>query len=580
MKVTFYKIVKTFKVIDKNNDLFSGVTVTGDACDEETIETYTTLVEAMVDFTMNSDYKSEVVDYGKSYGVKEYAIVEYEVDTDFIDPECGVDVNNCTTKDIVELSSCNSFDTLPGEEVVEYRLFTPMQFVVEIINQGTDETLNFVMFDRFKKANNFANDISLNNKEVYEYYGLGEYDVIAKAYFYDKKKVDFGDVRVWSNVDNYLTAIRSEEETNKVIEEIKDLKIDTHQFEDAVVEKEDGYSIHIHRFRHDGKSDRPNNDGPFVEVTIADPEADYRYVQFHDYDEDPYTNDEILELFENHYKEIFAELEYYDANQDGYINCLGRIGATMVADYDYYDSKDYNDREDLIAYRDYIDELVESLRYAVIGGIFEDREYKFSIYQSHDEVKKDMFERIFDEVKDFYKPWKLNLKLLGAHDDYIYVTAVFTDTREFDDKLVDEFKDEMRKFDNNKERYYYAYQDDCDKDGITVENLTYFEPKDLEETVNSIKNFFLKSFVENHIKEHNGSISIGLYIALKGNKEYEYTCLIEMRDKAIKLIHTAKNMPDIGGAFRSNFEELSQYVFEYERANKKYEEAKRKEENM
>ena len=211
MKVTFYKIEEFIRTVHDNN-LYAGVTVDGDSCEQYTMEAYASKVEAMAALTCNSDYKTSLTVHTNddSYGVIEYAVVEYEVDTDFLDSECGINPNNCTPKDIVELSSCNCFNTLDGEELVEFCVFTPMKFIVEIQDVFNNNVLDYVLFDNFRKAENFADAITLNNIPACKYYNCDENQVEGKAMFYKKPSDLLKDVKVWGNIAEYMTAKEKE----------------------------------------------------------------------------------------------------------------------------------------------------------------------------------------------------------------------------------------------------------------------------------------------------------------------------------------------------------------------------------
>ena len=208
MKLKFYKIEELIRTVHGNN-LYTGVTVNGDDDWEEyPIEAYASKVEAMAALTCNSNFKTRITVYtnDNSYGVVEYAVAEFEIETECLDPECGIDLKNCTPQDIVELSSCNCFDTLDGEDLVDYCVFTPMNFIVEIENEFNNEVLDYVLFNSLAKAENFAEAITLENIPAYNYYYDGDARIVATAMIYKNPNDLYKNVKVWDSLDEYIKA--------------------------------------------------------------------------------------------------------------------------------------------------------------------------------------------------------------------------------------------------------------------------------------------------------------------------------------------------------------------------------------
>lgn len=215
MKVSFYKIIELTRTI-KGNNLFAGVTVEEDEegyPEECHIKSYETKFEAIADFYLSDKYQTQIMfsSNHNSNWVKEYAIVECEIDTDYIDSECDIDLNPCDPKDIVELSASNDYQPLDSEEIVEYCRFSPMDFVVEIKNQYNNKLLDYVSASNFKEAEIFAQAISLDNVSVYKYYDADEYDIIAKPLFYREPSELSDGVFVWDSIQKYVETINEAE---------------------------------------------------------------------------------------------------------------------------------------------------------------------------------------------------------------------------------------------------------------------------------------------------------------------------------------------------------------------------------
>lgn len=199
MKVHFFKLIKTYRTISYSEDLYSLITTEGDF-KEEGIAAFPTEKEALIAIINGKyagKYKTELISYNnsKEYGVSEYIVAEYEVEKDV------------TVEEVVKLSTDNDFKPLDGEELVEYHASTPMEFLVTIKTQD-QKILDYVLVDTLNKAKKFADDISLDNEDVYEYYNAEKNDIVASVEFYDEKNYLVKGVEIHDGVDSYKEKIK------------------------------------------------------------------------------------------------------------------------------------------------------------------------------------------------------------------------------------------------------------------------------------------------------------------------------------------------------------------------------------